>query len=417
MIEIPPKKVISADIPIPGSKSITNRALIIGAMARGDTKLFKPLECEDTMVMISCLSDLGFNLYNKKDGLAIGGKEGVIPATTARLYTENSGTTMRFLTGLLSLGNGDYILDGSPRMRERPIKDLLDGLNALGVNLKSINDNGCPPVSIHANGLPGGNCRLAGSISSQFLSAILLCAPYAKKKVTIKIIGELSSRPYVDMTIRMMKDFGVSVIEEKNNIFIVSPGQYYQGRNYNIEGDASSASYFLAAAAITGGRVKVTNIGENSIQGDSRFPRLLAAMGAKVRTGPDWTEVTGPVKNGIKTDLNEMPDMVLTLAVTSLFTHGRTVITNVRNLRYKESDRLKALSAELKKIGAIVEELPDGLIIEGGDLHGAEIDTYNDHRMAMALSLVGLRIPGIKIRNPECVDKTFPSFFELFLSL
>jgi 3-phosphoshikimate 1-carboxyvinyltransferase len=215
----------------------------------------------------------------------------------------------------------------------------------------------------------------------------------------------------------MMREFGVSVAEDESNIFTIAPGQRYIGRSYDIEGDASSASYFWAAAAITGGRVKVTNIGENSIQGDAGFPRILERMGATVRTGPDWTEVAGPVTRGIKIDLNDMPDMVMTLAITSLFAPGRTVITNVANLRYKESDRLKALTIELKKIGATVEELPDGIVIEGGNLHGAEIDTYNDHRIAMALSLAGLRIPGIKIKDENCVNKTFPSFFDMFLSL
>ena len=417
MIEIPTKENITAEIAIPGSKSITNRGLVIGALARGETKLINRLECEDTEVMISCLRNLGFTIFTDGDCFLVRGEGGLIPARQAQLNTENSGTTMRFLTSLASLGNGKYILDGSPRMRERPIEDLLDGLNSLGVTVHSVNENGCPPVSVRANGISGGGCRLAGDISSQYLSSILLCAPYAGEEVTIKITGELVSRPYVDMTIRMMREFGVSITEDEQNSFTIPPGQKYEGRTYAIEGDASSASYFWAAAAITGGRVKVNNIGDSSIQGDAGFPRILEEMGATIKTGPDWTEVAGPVTRGIKIDLNEMPDMVLTLAITSLFAPGRTVITNVANLRYKESDRLKAITVELKKIGAIVEELPDGLVIEGGDLHGAEIDTYNDHRIAMAFSLAGLRVPGIKIKNPGCVNKTFPSFFDLFLNL
>ena len=417
MIEIPTKEKFTAEIAIPGSKSITNRALVIGALADGGTGLSNWLKCEDTEVMISALGQLGFKISQANNSLGIDGCGGVIPNAKAQLNTENSGTTMRFLTGLAALGKGDYTLDGSPRMRERPIEDLLNGLNSLGVKVRSVNENGCPPVSVRAGGIPGGSCRLAGDISSQFLTSILLCAPYAGEDVTIQITGELVSRPYVDMTIRMMREFGVSVSEDEPNIFTITSGQRYRGRSYGIEGDASSASYFWAAAAITGGRINVTNIGENSIQGDAGFPRILERMGAEIRTGPDWMEVKGPVTRGIKIDLNDMPDMVMTLAITSLFVPGRTIITNVANLRYKESDRLKALTIELKKIGATVEELPDGIVIEGGNLHGAEIETYNDHRIAMAFSLAGLRIPGIKIKDPDCVNKTFPSFFDIFLSL
>ncbi len=417
MVEIPTKENFTKEVAIPGSKSITNRALVIGALADGETELTNWLKCEDTAVMISSLGELGFAISHDNNSLRIMGRGGVIPAAPFRLNTENSGTTMRFLTSLVALGNGDYTLDGSERMRERPIEDLLVGLNSLGVKVSSVNENGCPPVSLRADGIPGGSCRLAGDISSQFLTSILLCAPYADEVVTIRITGELVSRPYVDMTIRMMREFGVSVAEDEPNIFTIASGQRYSDQAYNIEGDASSASYFWAAAAITGGRVKVTNIGANSIQGDAGFPRILKRMGAAIRTGPDWTEVAGPITRGIKIDLNDMPDMVMTLAITSLFAPGRTVITNVANLRYKESDRLKALTIELKKIGATVEELPDGIVIEGGTLHGAEIETYNDHRIAMAFALAGLRIPGIKIKDPDCVNKTFPSFFDMFLAL
>lgn len=417
MQAIPTKEKIIAEVAIPGSKSITNRALVIGALARGETVLSNWLDSEDTGVMIACLRDLGFTISTDGGHLRIQGRGGIIPAGQARLDTVNSGTTMRFLTSLVALGDGAYSLDGSKRMRQRPIGDLLAGLRALGVDARSLNENGCPPISVRTNGIPGGNCRLAGDISSQFLSSILICAPYAGEEVTIQITGELVSRPYVDMTLRMMREFGISVAEDEPNIFTIHPGQKYQERTYGIEGDASSASYFWAAAAITGGRMKVMNIGEDSIQGDAGFPWILKQMGAVVRAGSDWAEVEGPVTRGLKIDLNAMPDMVPTLAVTSLFVPGRTVIINVANLRYKESDRLKAMTVELRRIGATVEELPDGLIIEGGDLHGAEIETYNDHRIAMAFALAGLRIPGIKIKDPGCVSKTFPSFFDLFLNL
>ncbi len=417
MLEIPNRDKTEAEISIPGSKSITNRALVIGALAEGESLLTNWLECEDTAVMIECLGRLGFAVTAGRKGLAIAGRGGVIPRERAELRTANSGTTMRFLTALVALGRGIFTLDGTPRMRQRPIGDLLDGLQSLGVDTVSDPGNGCPPVTVRADGLPGGACELSGEISSQFLTALLLAAPYAGEAVTIKIRGELVSRPYVDMTCRMMAQFGVGVEEKPPGVFTVTPHQTYRGRVYPVEGDASSASYFLAAGAITGGRMKILNVGEESIQGDAGFARLLEQMGAKVRTGADWTEVSGPLKRGIEIDLNRMPDMVPTLAVTALFSPGRTVIANVGNLRYKESDRLAAMASELMKIGASVEELPDGLVVEGGELHGAEIETYNDHRIAMAFALVGLKVPGIRIKNPGCVAKTFPGFFDTFLSL
>ncbi len=416
-LEIPTRTNIDAEISLPGSKSITNRALVIGALAEGETRLTNWLECEDTGVMTDCLGRLGFAVTAEEDGLAIAGRAGTIPRERAELWTANSGTTMRFLTGLVSLGRGEYTLDGGPRMRQRPIEDLLKGLQSLGIDAVSQKGNGCPPVTVRAAGLPGGICELSGEISSQFLTALLLAAPYAREAVTIRIIGELVSRPYVDMTCKIMAEFGVTVEEKKVAVFTVARGQTYRGRDYAIEGDASSASYFLAAAAVTGGRVKVTNVGESSIQGDAGFARVLERMGAEVKTGPDWTEISGPLTRGIKIDLNRMPDMVPTLAVIALFAPGRTVITNVANLRYKESDRLAATANELKKIGGRAEELPDGLIIEGGQLHGAEIETYNDHRIAMAFPLAGLKIPGIRIKDPGCVAKTFPNFFDAFLAL
>jgi len=416
IVEIPNRERIDAEVFIPGSKSITNRALVIGALADGATRLTNWLRCEDTAVMIECLEKLGFTVTPGEKGLEIAGRAGKIPLNRAELRTANSGTTMRFLTGLVSLGRGEYTMDGSPRMRQRPIGDLLEGLQSLGVEAFSRNGDGCPPVTVRAAGLKGGECELSGEISSQFLTALLLIAPYAEEAATIKIRGELVSRPYVDMTLRMMADFGAGVEEKINGVFTISP-RTYRGREYAIEGDASSASYFLAAAAITGGRMKILNVGMKSIQGDAGFARLLERMGAKVQTGPDWTEVSGQLVRGIKTDLNDMPDMVPTLAAAALFTPGRTVINNVANLRHKECDRLSAMATELKKIGARAEELPDGLIVEGGDLHGAEIETYNDHRIAMAFALAGLRIPGIKIRDPGCVAKTFPDFFDAFLAL
>ena len=417
MISIATKNRVDKDISLPGSKSITNRTLIIGALARGESAFTNWLDCDDTGVMIGCLRSLGFKVRSSPETLTVTGGGGEIPATAARLFTGNSGTSMRFLTGLVSLGKGKYTLDGVPRMRERPIGDLLSALKDLGVTARSRRGNGCPPVDVQARGIRGGDCELSGEISSQFLSSLLLSAPYADSTVKLRIKGSLVSRPYVTMTLKMIRDFGGNIEEVNPRLFSIPPRQTYSGRSYLIEGDASSASYFWAAAAITGGRIKITNIGRNSIQGDSAFPDILEKMGAKVNRGENFLEVRGPLKRGIKVDLNKMPDMVPTLAICAVFVPGRTVIANVENLRFKECDRLKAMHAELQKIGATVEELNDGLVIQGGELHGAEIDTYDDHRIAMAFALAGLQIPGIRIKNPECVAKTFPGFFDLFLSL
>ncbi|MCX6349661.1 MAG: 3-phosphoshikimate 1-carboxyvinyltransferase, partial [Candidatus Aureabacteria bacterium] len=378
------------------------------------------LESEDTSVMIRCLFSLGFRVSRGEEAggnLVIAGGGGAIPSPGASLNALNSGTTIRFLAGLVSLGRGRFILDGNERMRQRPIEPLLEALRAWGIAAHSLRGNGCPPIEIAASGIPGGECELGGDISSQFLSSLLLSGPYARKDLAIRIRGELVSRPYVEMTIRMMADFGVSVEREGWRTFLIPTGRRYRGRDYLVEGDASSASYFWAAAAITGGRARVTNIGEDSLQGDARFVEILEKMGATVRRGKDGTEVRGPIRRGIDVDLNDMPDLVPTLAVAALFAPGKTAIRNVANLRFKESDRLKAVAAEMRRIGVKAVELPDGLVFEGGDLRGAEIETYRDHRIAMSFSLAGLKVPGIKIQDPGCVAKTFPAFFDLFLNL
>ena len=417
MLEIPQRNKIRAAVTLPGSKSITNRALVIGALARGETRLRNFLECEDTFVMTRALRELGFTIRQSGKSARVFGQGGKIPARRAQLNTINSGTTLRFLTTLVSLGEGLYSLDGNQRMRQRPVEPLLGSLRELGVDASSRQGNGCPPLQVNASGIPGGDCHLPGKLSSQFLSSLLLSGPYAQKDLIVNIQGELTSRPYVQMTISMMQEFGVSAQNKGFQTFNISRGQTYRGREYTIEGDASSASYFWTAGAITGGKVRVTNVGENSIQGDARFAELLEKMGADIRGGPDWLEVAGPLKRPVEVDLNDMPDMAPTLAVAALFVPGTTVIKNVANLRYKESDRLQALTTELNKLGAKVKELPDGLIIEGGKLRGAEIETYQDHRIAMALALVGLRVKGIKIKDPGCVGKTLPDYFPRLFSL
>ena len=409
--------MVSGEVALPGSKSITNRALVLGALARGKTTLDNYLRCEDTTVMIQSLLALGFPVSCRDDKLVIEGQGGTIPAERAVLQTMNSGTTMRFLTAAAALGHGKYLLDGNPRMRERPLSPLLEALARLGVSYRCLEREGYPPVEISADGIKGGSCALGGEISSQFLSALLLCAPLAKNGVTIELTSPLVSRPYVTMTLKMMEDFGVAVRDHDYQKFEVPGGQFYAGRDYFVEGDASSASYFLAAAALTGGSVRVKNLGTDSIQGDADFVRVLEKMGARWSGGRDWLEISGSLKESVRVDLNDMPDMVPTLAVAALFVPGEIVIRNVAHLRYKESDRLAALERELARIGGIVRRLPDGLAVSAGKLRGAEIETYDDHRIAMAFTLAGLKIPGIVIKNPACVGKTLPEFFTLLDSL
>ncbi len=408
---------VSGEIALPGSKSITNRALLLGALAEGPTSLSNHLRSEDTTVMTQALLALGFSIACRGDRLAIGGGGGAIPAERAELNTMNSGTTMRFLTAACALGRGIYTLDGRPRMRERPLAPLLEALKQLGAAVRCLEKEGYPPVEVTADGLQGGECRVGGEISSQFLSALLMISPLAREKVTIRVEGELVSRPYAKMTLEMMKEFGVEAANRDFRVFEVPAGRNYRGRDYFIEGDASSASYFLAAGALTGGKVRVRNLGLDSIQGDAAFIRVLEKMGADWSGGDDWLEVTGKLQKSVRVDLNDMPDMVPTLAVAALFVPGETVIENVANLRYKESDRLAALAAEIGKIGGRARLLPDGIAVAGGDLRGGEIETYDDHRIAMAFSLAGLRVPGIEIKNPGCVGKTLPEYFELLDSL
>jgi 3-phosphoshikimate 1-carboxyvinyltransferase len=406
----PPTVTIS----VPGSKSITNRAMVLAALAGGEQPrvLRAALSSEDTQVMVEALRMLGFTVTVHADAgdnctIEI---DGELTESTADLFVGNSGTTMRFLTALVSLGRGRFRLDGVPRMSERPIEDLLAALRQLGVKAYSESRNGCPPVIVEADGLPGGEVHIKGDVSSQFLSGLLLAAPLAEKSTTIEVMGPLVSKPYVDMTVTMMRDFGAAVEESKRAFFI--PGkQKYQKNDYTIEPDASAASYFFAAAAIAGGRITVPGLGPKSLQGDVRFVDLLRDMGCEVVRDETGITVRGGELHGIDVDMNDISDTVMTLAAVACFADGPTTIRNIAHIRHKETDRLAALAAELRKIGARVEEHADGLKIVPAPLHGASIETYNDHRMAMSLALVGLRVPGIVIQNPGCVAKTYPGFF------
>jgi 3-phosphoshikimate 1-carboxyvinyltransferase len=413
-IAIQPCGPIDASIRPPGSKSITNRALVCAALAGGESLLTGALDSEDTRLMVAALSQLGIDIQHDPATarIRVRGCNGHWPAEQADLFIGNSGTTVRFLAAMLTLGRGTFRLDGTPRMRERPIQDLLDGLRQLGAEAVSETGSGCPPVIIRAGGLRGGPATVRGDVSSQFLSGLLLAAPYAQCDVELSIDGELVSRPYVQMTLAVMESFGVRVEAEKTlSRFAVRMGQGYCGRDYAIEPDASAASYFFAAAAITGGRATVEGLSRDSLQGDVAFVDVLGLMGCRVEHGAGETTVSGGSLRGIDVNMNAISDTVQTLAAVALFADGPTTIHGVAHIRHKETDRIGSLATELRKLGAIVEELSDGLRIMPGPPRPAAIDTYHDHRMAMSLALTGLRIPGVVINDPGCVAKTYPGFF------
>ena len=442
---IPLKNPPRTTIVVPGSKSITNRALVLGALlAKGFAYAIRgALRSEDTEIMIDCLRVLGFRVLvdwqEEMVCVSSGLEEPIIPAAQADLFVGNSGTCMRFLTAMVSLGVGRYRLDGVPRMRERPIEDLLSALQQLGVHARSENNNGCPPVIVEAHGLDGGRTKIKGNISSQFLSGLLLAAPHAKTEVVIDIDGPLVSRPYVDMTVKMLHRLGYFILDDyaSGQLKVLSsrardldpdvitkkidsaafhdgfdPRRHTLLQDYQVEPDASAASYFAGAAAITGGAITVPGLADNSIQGDMRFFDLLEEMGCRIERNEAGITVHGGPLTGIDADMNEISDTVMTLAVVACFAEGPTTIRNVAHIRHKETDRLTALATELRRIGAEVEELADGLTITPRPLHGTAIETYDDHRMAMSMSLVGLRVPGVVIKNPGCVGKTYPRFFE-----
>ncbi len=402
----------------PGSKSITNRALVCAALADGDSTLSGTLDSEDTRVMIDGLKQLGIDVKSHDRGtrLTVHGAGGQIPALEADLFCANSGTTIRFLTALATLGHGSFRLDGIERMRQRPIGDLLAAINQLGAHGSSENDDNCPPVVVHANGLPGGTAKVRGDISSQYLSGVLMAAAVASDRVELVIDGPLVSQPYVLMTIEVMKSFGVHVeAAEGLQRFQIDAPQLYRACEYVIEPDASAASYFWAAAAICGGEVTVEGLSTSSLQGDVAFVECLEKMGCEVRRNPDSITVIGRRIRGIDVDMNAISDTVQTLAVVAMFAEGPTRIRRVGHIRHKETNRIGAVATELQKLGANVSEHDDGLTIEPASvttLKSATIETYHDHRMAMSFALAGLRIPGVRIANPKCVEKTYPSFFE-----
>lgn len=421
-LTLKPISKIEGEINLPGSKSLSNRALLLAALAQGTTTITNLLESDDTRHMLNALRQLGieYTLSENKTVCTVAGNAGAIhSANMEELFLGNAGTAMRPLCAALCLGTGSYFLTGEPRMKERPIGHLVDALREAGAKITYEENEGYPPLLIEANGLSGGDVNIDGAISSQFLTALLLAAPMAKEDMTISIIGELVSKPYIDITLHIMKEFGVDVFNDNYRTFTIKGGQTYKAvETFMVEGDASSASYFLAAAAIKGGTVKVTGIGKKSIQGDVRFVDVLEKMGAVVEWGDDFVSVTKGELHAIDMDFNHIPDAAMTIATTALFAEGTTTLRNIYNWRVKETDRLFAMATELRKVGAEVEEGEDYLkITPPKALKHAAIDTYDDHRMAMCFSLLALDPVSVTINEPECTAKTFPTYFEVFESI
>jgi len=403
-----------AAVTLPGSKSHTQRALILAAIADGKSILRNPLVSEDTSYLISALKSLGADIDSRDGDLYITGAGGRLADPGKALYLGNNGTAMRILTGLVAIGPGTFTLTGDERLRERPLAPLLEALIKLGVDARGCDREGYPPVLIRTSGLRGGEVILRDIESSQYISALLISAPYAAGDTLIELAGRIPSLPYVDMTVAAMKEFGVEVETDAPCRYRVKGNQRYRGVSCRIEGDVSSASYFFLAAALCAGKIRVVNINPHSRQGDMGFLSLLEDSGCFVDRKRNGIELTGrPLPGGdLVFDLKDMPDMVPTLAVLSALRPGRTVIANVAHLRLKESDRLAAVTTELIKTGIQVEERRDSLVITGGQPRGAEIETYNDHRIAMSFAILGLSVPGIVIKNPACVDKSFPGFWK-----
>ncbi|MFZ7234567.1 3-phosphoshikimate 1-carboxyvinyltransferase [Avibacterium avium] len=422
-LTLQPISFVEGEINLPGSKSLSNRALLLAALAKGTTQVRNLLDSDDIRHMLNALQALGvkYQLSEDKSVCEIQGVGGAFQWQSGlSLYLGNAGTAMRPLSAALCLKGeqpAEVVLTGEPRMKERPIKHLVDALRQVGANISYLENEGYPPIAIQNSGLKGGKVQIDGSISSQFLTALLMAAPLASGDMEIEIIGELVSKPYIDITLAMMKDFGVSVRNDNYQRFFVQGKQsYISPQTYLVEGDASSASYFLAAGAIKG-KVKVTGIGKNSIQGDRLFADVLEKMGAKITWGEDFIQAEKGNLKGIDMDMNHIPDAAMTIATTALFAEGETVIRNIYNWRVKETDRLSAMATELRKVGAEVEEGEDYIRIQPLPLdlfQPAEIETYNDHRMAMCFALVALSNTPVTILDPKCTAKTFPKFFAEF---
>jgi 3-phosphoshikimate 1-carboxyvinyltransferase len=406
-----------ATVQIPGSKSVTNRALIVAALADGPSRIRNPLFSDDSYWLMDSLVRLGIEVSADREGgeVSINGGGGVIGASDVDLFVGNAGTVARFLPPALALGRGPYTVDGVPRMRERPVEDLVSAMRQLGVAVEYAGEEGRFPLIIDGGGIPGGTARVSGGKSSQFVSGLLMAAPYAGSPVTLLVEGR-KEWPYVGITVTVMRAFGVEV-DEAPGRFAVEPA-LYRARNYEVEPDASGASYFMAAAAVTGGHVKIPGLGSGSPQGDLRFAGVLREMGCEVEVSGDSVEVRGPERlRGVEVDMNAFSDTMITLSAIAPFADGPTTIKNVAHTRLQETDRLSAVATELRRLGAEVEETPSSIRIIPKTVRPSVLETYGDHRIAMAFAVTGLVGPGIRIREPGCVTKTFPDYFRRLESL
>jgi 3-phosphoshikimate 1-carboxyvinyltransferase len=414
MKAIVPRKPVRTSVTVPGSKSYTHRILIAAALSDGECTVHGALKSEDTLLTAGALGRLGVRIEDRGEALRIHGNAGRLDACDAPIDLGNSGTSMRFLTALTALGSGTYTLTGTPRMQQRPIQDLLDGLTRLGVAAGSVRGNGCPPVTVTGGGVRGGRITLDCSVSSQYLSGLLLVGPYMREGLEVMISRGPVSRPYIDLTIDVMQTLGVGVEREAYRRFFTPGGNVYRRGSYRVEPDASQAGYFWGIGAISGVPIAVNGIHRGSRQGDVRLTEVFERMGCRVDDREEGLTVAGGRLQAVDVDMADMPDMVPTLAVVAAFAEGTTRIRNVVHLRAKESDRLQAVVTELNKLGIAAACTDSGIEVTGGTMHGGRIATYDDHRIAMSFAMAGLRTPGVVIEDETCVRKSFPNFWEVF---
>jgi len=416
-MKIQPRKPRAACIRVPGSKSLSHRFLAAAALADGESVIDNCLISEDTLLTMDALGQMGAGIETTKTQVRVTGKNGLLGAAAKPIFLGNSGTSLRLVCALAALGQGTYTITGTKRMQQRPIQDLLDGLQMIDVPAKSINGDGCPPVRIQGGETTGGTSDLRCGKSSQYLSAMLLMAPCTRDGIEIRVTEGPVSKPYVDMTLQVMHQFGIQVAHMGYQHFSVRGGQTYRPGKRVVEPDCSQAGYFWASAAITGGDVKVLNTHVDMLQGDIRLLQLIESMGCRVLVEIDGIRVVGGRLSAIDADMSDIPDMVPTLAVIAAFAQGKTIVRNIGHLRIKESNRIEAVVTQLNKMGIKAVDTGDGLEVVGGSPRGAEIDTYDDHRIAMSFAVAGMRVPGVKIGDPGCVAKSFPDFWEVFKQL
>jgi 3-phosphoshikimate 1-carboxyvinyltransferase len=417
MIRIKPHKIKPCQVNVPGSKSYTHRVLIAASLADGVSVLENALISEDTQYTMEALKQMGIQIEVNDKAVRVEGKNGCLEPCDAPIYLGNSGTSMRLLTGVAALGKGTYTLTGNARMQQRPIQDLLDTLQQMGIQARSVKGNSCPPVEVSGAKIGARQVQINCQNSSQYLSALLLMAPLTAEGLDIQVVGGPVSKPYIDLTVALLKTFGIELNRDGYRKFSVAGGQQYRAGQYVVEADCSQAAYFWSAAAIGGTKIKVMGVNTESVQGDVRFVDLLQQMGCRVSRASDGITVAGGPLHAIEADLGDMPDQVPTLAVVAAFSKGTTVIKNVAHLKSKESDRLNATVTELNKMGIEASCTASALIIKGGQPQASVVETYNDHRIAMSFAIAGLKVPGISIRNEGCVEKSFPTFWQVFEGL